>query len=98
MSDEHDDREQDTVSNERATHDEVGKTLAKMIISTVSQSSDSSKEHLYPCYDWHRLPNYSVTVYCDLSNLSMETLCDVELQVYSENDLDDEHDHENVRK
>ena len=35
---------------------------------------------------------------CDLSDLPMESLCDVELQIYSENDLYDEHDHQDVRE
>ena len=76
----------------------MGKALAQVVLSTVSQSSDPTKQHLYPCYDGHCLPNYSVAINCDLPNLPMETFCDVKLEVYPENDLDDEHDHQDIRE
>jgi hypothetical protein len=96
LSDEHKDCKDDSVSNEGAAHDEMGEALSKVVFSAVTQSSNSSKEHLYPSHYGHSLPNDSVAMDCNLSNLSVESLCDVELQVDAEGDLYDEHDHEDV--
>ena len=98
LSDKHDDSQKDAVANESASHNEMGKTLTKVVISTISKRSDSTKQHLYPGDDRHGLANNSVAMNCDLSDLPMESLCDMEFQVYSEDDLYDEHDHQDVRE
>jgi hypothetical protein len=76
----------------------MSKALSQVIASTVSQSRDASKKHLYPCHGWHRLSNNSVTVDSNLSDLAMESLCNVELEVDSEHNLYNKHKHQDIRK
>jgi hypothetical protein len=98
LSNQHDKCKKDAVSDEGATHDEMRKTLSEMIPSAISQSSDPPKQHLYPGHNWHCLSHDAMTVYRDLSNLAMETFCDMELQIDTENDLDGEHQHQGIRE
>lgn len=69
-----------------------------MVVAAETQCSNSSKQHLYPGDNWHGLPDDSVSNNCDLSNLAMKTFRDVELEIDTEDDLNDEHQHQPVCK
>jgi hypothetical protein len=66
----------------------VGKALSQVVLATESQSSNSTKEYLDPRDHRHSLSNNSMTDHCNLSNLSVEPLGDMKLEVYPEHDLD----------
>jgi hypothetical protein len=69
-----------------------------MILTAETQRGDSSKQHLYPGHHGHGLSNNSVSIYGDLPDLPMKPFCDVELQIYPENDLYSQHQHEPIGK
>lgn len=96
LSDKQDEREKDTITDKRTSHDEMRKTLTKMVIAAVSQCSDSTKQHLYPSNDWHSLSDDSVSVNSHLTNLTLETLCDMELKVDTKYYLNGKHKHQDV--
>ena len=54
------DSEDDSVANERTTHDEMRQTLTQMITAAESQRRNASKQHLHPASDGHCLPHHSV--------------------------------------
>ena len=54
------DREKDSIRNERAPHDEMCETLSEMIVVAESQRGNSAKEHLHPGHDGHRLAHQPV--------------------------------------
>src|SRR6187402_972731 len=76
----------------------MSEALPEMVITAISQCSNPTKEHLYPRHNWHCLPNNPMTNNCDLPDLSVETFCDVEFEVYPEYHLDDEHQHQPIGK
>ena len=95
---EHDDHEDDAVCDEGASHDEMCQTLTKVILMAVAQRSDPTKEHLYPSYHRHGLSDDAVSVDRHPPDLPMEPLFEMEFEVYAEDDLHDQHNHQDVRK
>src|SRR5450756_88935 len=69
-----------------------------MVVPAVSQSCDSTKEHLHPGHNWHKLSYNSVSNHSHFPNLPMETLRDVELEVDAEDYLDSQHQHQPIRE
>jgi hypothetical protein len=60
LSNEEEDGKQDTVRDEGAAHNEVGQALSEMVITAEAQRSNTSKEHLHPTDNRHRLSENAV--------------------------------------
>ncbi len=60
LADEEEDGEDDAVSDECGTHDEVRETLAEVVGVAESQGGDASEEHLHPTYYGHYFSDDSV--------------------------------------
>lgn len=91
LSHQHHQSKDDSVPNKGTSHNEMRQTLTKMILSTESQSRNPPKQHLHPRHDRHGFAHNPMSIYSHLADLAMETFRDVEFQVDSEDDLDDQH-------
>lgn len=96
LANEQEDREQDTVGDKRAAHDKVSQALAEMVLPTETQGRNAAEEHLRPAHDGHRLAEYAVGDDEDPANAAMDSLCEMQLQVQAEHDLDHHHEHQDV--
>ena len=85
--------EDDTVSNEGASHDKMRQTLACVISPAESKGGNSSKEELYPGHNRECLSQYTMPYQNHLSNLAVYALFEVELQVDAHDDLGDQYEH-----
>lgn len=87
------DGEDDTVSNEGASHDEMRQTLTCVISPAESKGGDSAKEELYPGHNRECLAQYTMPYQDHLSYLAVYALFKVELQVDAHDDLGDQNEH-----
>lgn len=69
-----------------------------MIIVTESQRRNSTKQHLYPSDHRHCFPHDPMSMNRNLPNFSVESFSDVELEVDTEDNLYNEHQHQPIRK
>lgn len=90
--------QQDTVGDESTAHDEMRRALPEVITLTESERRDSTKQNLHPADDGHRLSENAVSQNKDPSDACLAGLLEVELQVETQGDLDDQEQHEPVGK
>jgi hypothetical protein len=88
----HKDREDDTITNEGATHNEMSQALPEMVVSAISHGCYASKKHLCPTNDWKKLSQYSVRGHKVTACAPEHTLFQVELEIYAKNDLGCKHE------
>jgi hypothetical protein len=94
---EHDD-EQDPVGDERAPHDEMRQTLPQVVLPAEAQRGYPAEEHLHPARHRQHLAHHPVCEDEPLPDASLESLFEVQFQVYSEQDLRGQHEAERIRK
>ena len=94
LSDQQQDREDDSVTDESASHDEMGQTLASVIAPAESERGDSTEQHLYPTSHRHHFPHDTVSFQYNWPNASMDSLFQVKLEVDSERNLKHQHQHQ----
>lgn len=92
------DRKDDAVPNEGRTHDEMSRTLSRVISATVALASNSTKDHLHPSRDRHNASKNSMRLHLVWPDLSQEALLQVQPQVDAQHDLHNKHEHQPVRK
>ena len=83
LADEQKNGEQDSVRNERAAHDEVSETLAKVILATESHHGNPPEEHLRPANDGHSLAKNPVGDDNNLANPAMDSPRYMQLQIHT---------------
>lgn len=94
LSHEQQDDKDDSIGDEGAAHDEMGKTLAGVISPAESKCGDASKEELHPGYNRQCLSHHSVSNDNHPANLAVYALLEMELQVDAHDDLCDQHEHD----
>ena len=94
LTDQKQDREDDSVADEGAAHDEMRQALAQMIPPAEPQSRDTPEQHLHPAHDRHRFPHDPVGEHHIAPYASVDALLEVQLEVNSECDLGYQHEHE----
>ena len=62
-----------------------------MVAPTEAESGDPTEEHLYPAGDGHDLPNDPVARNDMTTYAGVYALCEVQLEVYAQYDLKNEH-------
>lgn len=75
------------ISNKGTAHDEMGQTLAQMVVPTEPQCCDPSEKHLDPTHHRHGFPNHTVRHDHIPPYARMDTPLQVELKVYAEDNL-----------
>lgn len=90
------DSHHNSIRNERTSHDEMRKTLAKMIVATEPIRRNPTKQYLRPADERHRFSDHTVRKDKVPTDPALETLFEVKFQVHAERDLDDQHEHQNV--
>ena len=81
LADQQDDGEDDAVSYESASHDEVGGALSDVVTLTEPKRCDAAKEELGPGEHRHKLADDRVAWSDQLSNLAVDALLPVALEV-----------------
>lgn len=88
---EQEEREHDTISDERRAHDEMRETLSQMVIPAETKSGDAAKEHLHPGDEGKRFANYTVNNDEKIAKLGHEAgTGEVEFEIETQEDLDGE--------
>lgn len=92
------DCEENSISDECTSHDEMRRALAGVISLTEPKGSDAAEDHLCPGHDRHQLANDRMARANQLSNLSIDALFPMALEIQSKNDLRREGKLKNVSK
>ena len=98
LADQEQDREEDAVRDERRPHDEMRETLSRVIASAESQRYNPTEQHLHPCNQRHGLSQHTMSEHHPSSYLAVDSLFEMEFEIYTHDDLTDEHQHQEVRK
>ena len=88
------DQEDDSVCDERATHDEMGQTLSSVISPAEAERGDASEEELDPRHHRQCLSDDAMRLHHHTPHLSVNALFEVKLQVDAHGDLRDQHEHD----
>ena len=72
--------------------------LPEMVIVTEAQSGDAAEQHLNPADQRHRLAHHPMTDDNERADAAMKALGEMQLEVHTEYDLQEQHEHEGIRK
>ena len=88
--------EENTVGDESRPHDEMRETLSCMIASAETQRYNPTEQHLNPCNQRHGLSQNTMSKHYPSSDLAVDALFEMELQIYTQDDLTNKHKHQEV--
>jgi hypothetical protein len=86
----------DTVPDESRAHDEVRKTLTHVIGLAEAHHGNTTEEHLRPANNRHELSENTVRKHKDPPDTALAALLKMQLQVESQSNLRDKHEHQPV--
>lgn len=98
LTDEQQDSQKDTVGDEGTAHNEMRQALSQMVLTAESQGRDATEQHLHPTDNRHHLPHHSVSDNNIPTDPSMDSLGEMQLEIYAQHDLENEHQHQRVGK
>lgn len=81
LSRKEDDGQNNTISDESATHDKMSRALADVVALAEAEGCNAPKDHLHPGQKRHCFSNNRVEGPDKLSNHAQDTLLPVELQI-----------------
>lgn len=90
LADQQEDGQTDTVRDEGGAHNEMGQTLAEMVIAAEAERGNATEEHLRPAEDGHGLADDAVGQHEDPSDAGLARLLQVQFEIYSEDNLRDQ--------
>lgn len=98
LTNDQDESKDNTIGNKGASHDEVGSTLTDVLALAEAERGDASKDQLGPDKNGKSLANNTVAKLHNAANLAIDALFQMQPQVYSHDDLAEQHEHERRSK
>lgn len=98
LPDEQQDRHEDSVRDKRTSHDEMCQTLTHVVVATEPQRRNPAKQHLRPAHHRHGLARHSVQDHNHPTDLPVDSIMQMKLQIDPKHDLRGQHQHQDSRE
>lgn len=98
LSHEQQDRHEDPVRDKRTSHDEMRQTLSHVVVATEPQRRNPAKQHLRPAHHRHGLTGHSMQDHNHPTDLPMDSIMQMKLQIYPKHDLRGQQQHQDRRE